>query len=497
MAREKEAAAPEDAPLAGEAVKDNTPLLPNGSEQHQKVEEEDDVSRRNRTIMGVGYMLAMGVCGVVLVAIGSTLDELAGKCGYSSTEVGTVFIARGTGAVVGAISSAKLYKWLQGNHVMAVSLGIITILICALPFNTSYIGLHLYFLTLGLGTAITDTGCQIMTRKLHGKAAGPWLGANTVAFGISGAIVPLIEIITENLYAQYYILSVIIFGVTLLVALGPNPERNGRLMGPGPKKGGPGNAPHYWVEVVIGFMVFCFIGGKVTSTAYLDTYVDETGVIDSSYESNLVLVLWVAITVGRLAGVQDQRFLTNKTLPVHLSILCVGGFLSMLLVLWFPTSGSALWVGVAFYGLFNGPCVGYCYDLNNRITYPSEKSMSIVMFGLNFGASLVPYITTLVWNRWAGPKTLIVVIFLSMFLPLPLLHATKYISCSFFFPSSPRLAMLSLPLAHSPSLSLISSLVADDPTVNPRMKLAYQPIPSTEDVETAESPLALPGTNRT
>jgi fucose permease len=461
----------EDAPLAGDAVKDNTPLL--SSEQHQKVEEEDDASRRNRTIMGVGYMLAMGVCGVVLVAIGSTLDELAGKCGYSSTEVGTVFIARGTGAVVGAISSAKLYKWLQGNHVMAVSLGIITILICALPFNTSYIGLHLYFLTLGLGTAITDTGCQIMTRKLHGKAAGPWLGANTVAFGISGAIVPLIEIITENLYAQYYILSVIIFCVTLLVALGPNPERNGRLMGPGPKKGGPGNAPHYWVEVVIGFMVFCFIGGKVTSTAYLDTYVDETGVIDSSYESNLVLVLWVAITVGRLAGVQDQRFLTNKTLPVHLSILCVGGFLSMLLVLWFPTSGSALWVGVAFYGLFNGPCVGYCYDLNNRITYPSEKSMSIVMFGLNFGASLVPYITTLVWNRWAGPKTLIVVIFLSMFLPLPLLHATKYISCSFlsfalscYPPSTDLLSPLSSLLSPLSSLlyplssllSLLSSL---------------------------------------
>ena len=108
-----------------------------------------------------------------------------------------------------------------------------------------------------------------MTRKLHGKEAGPWLGANTVAFGISGAIVPLIEIATENLYAQYYILSVIIFGVTLLVALGPNPERNGRIMGPGPKAGGPGKAPHYYVEMVIGFMVFCFIGGKVTSTAYL------------------------------------------------------------------------------------------------------------------------------------------------------------------------------------------------------------------------------------
>lgn len=127
----------------------------------------------------------------------------------------------------------------------------------------------------------------------------------------------------------------------------------------------------------------------------------------------------------------------------------------MLLVLWFPSSGTALWVGVAFYGLFNGPCVGYCYDLNNRITYPSEQSMSIVMFGLNFGASLVPYITTLVWNRWAGPETLIVVIFMSMFLPLPLLHATKYLSY--------------------------------DPTVNPRMKNAYTEIPNTEDVEAHES----------
>lgn len=230
------------------------------------------IEESSKLVLGLGYMFAMGVCGVVLVAIGSTLDDLAGKCGYSSTEVGTVFIARGIGAVVGAISSAKLYKWLQGNHVMGVSLGIITVLICALPFNTSYIGLHLYFLALGLGTAITDTGCQIMTRKVHGKGAGPWLGANTVAFGISGSIVPLIEIVTGNLYAQYYILSVIIFAVTLMIALGPNPEKNGRLTGGPPGKvGGPPAAPHYHVEIVIAFMVFCFIGGKVTSTAYLGT----------------------------------------------------------------------------------------------------------------------------------------------------------------------------------------------------------------------------------
>lgn len=74
--------------------------------------------------------------------------------------------------------------------------------------------------------------------------------------------------------------------------------------------------------------------------------------------------------------------------------------------------------------------------------------MSIVMFGLNFGASFLPYITTLIWNRGGGPITLIVVIFLSMLIPLPLLHLTKYLSY--------------------------------DPIINPRMKHSYVNIPQNE-----------------
>jgi hypothetical protein len=80
---------------------------------------------------------------------------------------------------------------------------------------------------------------------------------------------------------------------------------------------------------------------------------------------------------------------------------------------------------MAAYGFFNGPTVAYCYDLVNRLTIPSERGMSIVMFGLNFGASLVPYIVSDVWNAGGGPSTLSVSIFLSMLVPLPLLYLTK------------------------------------------------------------------------
>ena len=45
----------------------------------------------------VGARLAMGVCGVVLTAIGSTLDQLAENCGTTALAVATVFLARGAG----------------------------------------------------------------------------------------------------------------------------------------------------------------------------------------------------------------------------------------------------------------------------------------------------------------------------------------------------------------------------------------------------------------
>lgn len=74
----------------------------------------------------------------------------------------------------------------------------LTLLYCMQPTDT----MHVIFGLFGTCTAITDTGCQIQTRKVHGSKAGPWLGVNTVTFSVSGAFVPLIGLMTGNLFAQ-------------------------------------------------------------------------------------------------------------------------------------------------------------------------------------------------------------------------------------------------------------------------------------------------------
>ncbi|CAM9449177.1 unnamed protein product [Ectocarpus sp. 6 AP-2014] len=407
---------------------------------------EEDVRKHYKYALGTGYMFAMGVCGIVLVALGSTLDDLADNCDTTATDVGSVFIARGVGAVLGAVVSSKLYLWMRGNNVMSIVLLLLTAVLIYMPFITSVYTLHFAFFVLGLCTAITDTGCQIMTRKLHGAKAGPWLGANTVVFGISGALVPLIGYLTGSLFVQYIILSAVSCATAVFLIILPAPEKYEGLLEERKKMperreenvGVPGESStsickmaafyrRYKIEFHISGMVFCLIGGKVGATAYLESYVDDTDVIDESHAELLIVVLWTAITIGRLAGLQDQRHLTLPRLYRHSTILFLCGAAAAATILVFQSSAFVLWTGIAAYGLYNGPTVGYCYDLNNRVTMPSEMGMSVVMFGLNFGASIVPYVISWVWDYTGSPETLIVIIMLSHLLPYPLMLNAKRI----------------------------------------------------------------------
>ena len=154
-------------------------------------------------------MCAIGVCGMVLVVIGSTLEALAANVGHTTTEIGSIFLSRGLGSILGAVSCSKLYNWYNGNDVLTGALAIVGMVLLVLPFSTYVTELHIFFFILGAGTAITDTGCQLMTRRMHGSNAGPWLGANAAVFGLSAASVPLLEMISSQTITRYICFSVI------------------------------------------------------------------------------------------------------------------------------------------------------------------------------------------------------------------------------------------------------------------------------------------------
>ena len=264
-----------------------------------------------------------------------------------------------------------------------------------------------------------------MTRKLHGNKAGPWFGANTISFGVAGSLVPVIALISKDISVQCRILALMVAGVALIIAINPQVDENASV--------DHNNeslicAPHYYVEITVAAIVFSLVGGQVTVTAYASTYATAQMHWSKDTGSQLLMMIWASVTVGRLGGIWDQQtLLSDDALRSHLAMAFTMGSLAAALILLQPYNALAVWIGFACYGLFNGPCLSYCYDLNNRITVPSEQSMAIVMFGLNFGASLVPYLTALVWDHGGGPPMLILSTLLSMLLPLPLLQLAQHL----------------------------------------------------------------------
>jgi predicted MFS family arabinose efflux permease len=129
------------------------------------------VHRHWRTLLGVLYLLGMGMCSVVLCALGATLQELAANCGRSSLAMSSVYVARGAGSILGAMACAATFKRLHGNHVIAGTLAALSSVLLVLPYTTDATALHVLFALLGSMTATIDTGVQIMTRKAHGARA--------------------------------------------------------------------------------------------------------------------------------------------------------------------------------------------------------------------------------------------------------------------------------------------------------------------------------------
>ncbi len=401
-------------------------------------------NKRLKRLMGVAYMFAMGMCGVVLVALGASLQELAENTGRESTHIGSVFMVRGGGAIIGAICSASLYHSHPGNKIMAYFLLIMGLLLIWLPFQRSSTLLHINFGVLGLCTAVVDTGCQIMTRRVHGQTAGPWLGANTVAFGLSGAFEPLISYLTANIVIHFAITAGLSVFIAIFLLFLPNPEtckgyikktKNVTLWRDNNRRRAAQRgrycammaafASYYHMEFAIGFIVFWVIGGKVGVTAYLTQYVDDTQVLPEPDASLLLTVLWLSISLGRLVGIQMQRKMTLGKLYAQSVLLYAFGAIAFMFVAIFPHSRIALWMGVSLYGASNGPLVGYSYDLNNRLTLPSETGMSIVMIGLTCGASFVPFFISTIWRRTGMPLTLSIAAILSHVMPLPALLACR------------------------------------------------------------------------
>lgn len=140
--------------------------------------------------------------------------------------MGTVFIAKGLGTGVGAMISPKVYLSMRGNSALSVGLLLLAAVLLAMPFVSTVFVLHLVYFMLGLFFDIITTGCQIMTRRVHGDKSGIWIGTNLAVLGGASTLATLICYVDTSLFQQFAMTSATSLSAAMYLGIAlPAPEK--------------------------------------------------------------------------------------------------------------------------------------------------------------------------------------------------------------------------------------------------------------------------------
>lgn len=263
-----------------------------------KVAETSSLS--DLTLASIGYVIGTALSGITYISMSDCIDQFATDVGESSVSIGSVFILRGIGSVVGTFITPVLLMY---PNIPSIEISVIAVLLLCvwLPFNTSLAALYIIFFLAGTFIGVVDTGCMTKLRQIQGQNAGAWMSANIAAFSVAGMMAPLLQIIWDNVYFIFFINAGFAGFVLFWLVFQPKVESCSEVQ---QQTKDVIEVEHYYVEYAAFWGIFGTIGGSQAASAYIEAYVDDTGI--------------------RIAVISfHPRFLCIVILFINQSILCM------------------------------------------------------------------------------------------------------------------------------------------------------------------------------
>ena len=356
--------------------------------------------RKNQTI---GYYTSFISLGMATATLGPALPYLAQNTGSLIAEVSILFSTKAAGYLLGSVVGGRLYDRLPGHVVaMAAILGIAGTLALT-PIIPLLWVLAVVLFVLGMVVGALDVGCYALLVWVHGSGVGPYMNALHFFFGIGTFLSPII--IAQSVLRSgeitwgFWVIAVIMLPVALWVTRTSSP--------PAPtaesEKGGRTNLKLLGLIVVF---LFAYVGAEVGFGGWVYTYALTQNLADETSGAYLTSAFWGAFTVGRLLSIPiAARVRPRWTLLGDL----VGGVLSMVLVLLFPTSSTALWIGAILLGLFVASIFPTMVTLAERRMTLTGTVTSWFFVGASAGAMFLPWLMGQFFEA-ISPLAIIVVI---------------------------------------------------------------------------------------
>lgn len=343
--------------------------------------------REERISQTIGYFAGYVAIGVSRAILGPTLFQLAEHTHAQLNQISLLFIAINLGNVLGNWQGGKLIDRVAGHAVMTLALAAMGVALALIP-TTPYLWLlALIVLLLGTGIGLVEIGVNTLLIWVHRHRVGPFL-IGLYIFGGLGSILSPAAVGQSVLHSGdvnwgYWLMALLVIPMVLWLVRLPSPAAQTI------SREGADNKSDPLLAAVIAILHFLYVGAFSSLNGWLYSYVVAMNLAGELTAAYLNSAFWLALTAGRLVMIPlINRFNPRLVLAGNLT----GGLAGVLVILFWPSSITAVWIGALTFGFLMASFLPTGMVLAERNMTISGRVTSWFMLSASVGAMLMPWL---------------------------------------------------------------------------------------------------------
>ena len=333
------------------------------------------------------YYLGFICLGMATAVLGPTLQDLAGNTDSSLAQISSLFLVSSFGYLLGSFAAGRVFDRVKGHPILSLSLLIVAATLMVIPLMQRLLFLQVLFFVIGIAESHLDVGINTLIVWLYGKRVPPFMNGLHAFYGIGTTTAPLIVAAvisnTGSLNSIYWVLSILILPVALLVLFFPSPShiQSRRLAEERPA------VPILVILITVIF--FAFTGAELGFGGWIYTFTTSQEYGNPTLAASINAAFWAALTVGRVISIPlAVKFKPQKILWAD---FC-GVIASLLFIIFFSSTGWLLWLGTIGTGLFMASIFPTLLNDAQSRMHMSGKITSIFFVGSSLGSMVIPWL---------------------------------------------------------------------------------------------------------
>jgi fucose permease len=366
--------------------------------------------QRRKISQTLSYYAAFIALGLVTASLGPTLTGLAERTQTDLSHISYLFTARSLGYLLGSLMVGRVYDRIPGHPVMATALLVMAAMMFLVPLIPLLWLLIAVLLLLGIAESTLDVGGNTLLVWVHRDKVGPFMNGLHFFFGSGAFLAPIIiaqaVLLSGDITWAYRSLALLLLppAIWLLRLLNPTAQILAQ--------DDPAGQVNYRLVALIALFFFLYGGGEISFGGWIFTYAVAANLTSETAAAYLTSAFWGALTLGRLLAIPIAAYARPRF--ILLSDL-IGCLISISIILLWPNSPIAIWVGTVGLGLSMASVFPTTLSLAERNMTITGRVTGWFFVGASAGGMSIPWLIGQLFES-IGPHVTIVTILVDLVL---------------------------------------------------------------------------------